>query len=78
MIDEATVCNDVYLRFKEICPANKIVDMTSDEVDKAVKIAFEIIGYNPNNLSSALEVANANSLATWLYEYIYDVWRYDV
>ena len=64
-------------RFMEICPAEKVADMTPDDVDVAVNVAFKIIGYSPKNLKGAIDRANAVSESEWLYQFIYDVWRLD-
>lgn len=67
----------VKARFMEICPAEKVEDMTPDDVELSVKVAFKIIGYSPKNLNGAIDRANAVSESEWLYQFIYDVWRLD-
>lgn len=67
----------VYTRLMEICPAEKVADMSPDDVDTAVNVAFKIIGYTPKNLGGAIDRANAVSKSEWLYEFIFDVWRLD-
>ena len=67
----------VYERLREICPLKRINEMSPDEVDKSVNIAFKLIGYTPNNLNKAMDRANAKSDSRLLYEFIYDVWRLD-
>ena len=67
----------VYTRLMEICPAEKVADMSPDNVDTAVNVAFKIIGYTPKNLGGAIDRANAKSKSKWLYQFIYDVWRLD-
>lgn len=67
----------VRVRLMEICPAEKVVDMSPDDVELSVKVAFKIIGYSPKNLKGAIDRANAVSKSKWLYQFIYDIWRLD-
>ena len=64
-------------RLNEVCPVERIENMTDDDILRAVNVAFEIIGYNPINLEEAMEYINNTSNAGMLSEYIYEVWEAD-
>lgn len=60
-------------RFREICPMKKINGMSREDLSHDVHIAFEIVGYQPNSLSDALEDAWESSEADDLSDFVYDV-----
>ena len=64
-------------RLNDVCPVKKINEMTSDELLKAVNVAFEVIGYNPIDLEEAMDYINKTSNAEMLSEYVYFVWEAD-
>lgn len=64
-------------RLKEICPDKKVSEMTSDELLKAVNVAFEVVGYEPIDIEEAMEYINNTSDAEMLSEYVYLVWEAD-
>ena len=64
-------------RFKEITPDDNLEDLDVIEVEKAVDIAFEIIGYNPVDKDKSFNTAWTSSGAVKLWEFIYDVWEVD-
>lgn len=70
--------NEIVLnRLKEVCPVEKLGDLSSDEIEMAVNIAFKIIGYKPIDKQKAIQKATETSTATWLCDFIFDVWRCD-
>lgn len=65
-------------RFQEVVPNKSLQLMYVTDVEKAVKIAFEIVDYTPKgNLQRAIDKAWGKSTATKLWEFVYDVWRFD-
>lgn len=48
---------DVYERFQEVVPTVKLEDMDIIEVEKAVNVAFKIIGYKPQNFDESFSKA---------------------
>ena len=68
---------EIYNRFKEIIPVKRLDEMTGTEILKSCKIAFEIIGYSPNNLEESVSKAEESSTALSLFEFIYDVYEVD-
>ena len=67
----------VRARLMEICPADKVADMSIDELRLSVRIAFKIIGYKPIDSEKAIQKALDNFTGEWLYQFIFDVWGYD-
>ena len=67
----------VYDRLKEICPDKNVMDMPISEVEEDCHIAFEIIGYKPENLGRAVEEIYTNYDIEPLYEFIFKVWEED-
>lgn len=67
----------VYERLKEICPDKNVMDMAISEVEEDCHIAFEIIGYKPENLGKAVEEIYTNYDIEPLYEFIFKVWEED-
>lgn len=66
----------VYNRFKEVVPVKLVKDMDIDEVEHDCRIALEIIGLkNPENFSQAFKETWESSHATYLYQFVYDLWR---
>lgn len=66
----------VKIRLMEVCPAKKVSEMTPDELDSAINVAFKIIGYKPIDLMKAKQKA-FDSKSEWLCDFIYEVWRND-
>ena len=64
-------------RLEDICPLQRVDELSSTELDNAIDIAFEIIGYNPKFLETSKEYVRDTSNAVQLWEYIYDVWEAD-
>ena len=64
-------------RLKEICPDYHLSDVDIDEIESDVKVAFEIIGYEPQNFNDSFHRAWESSDATLLWEFVYDIWRLD-
>ena len=65
-------------RLKEVCPVEKMEDLSSYEVELAVKVAFKIIGYKPLDMKSAIQKAYESVDGHyWLCDFIFDVWRLD-
>ena len=67
----------IFNRFVDVCPEKKIEDMSDEELLKAVKVAFDIIGYNPINLEKAMDFINKTANVEYLSEYVYFVWEAD-
>lgn len=63
-------------RLREICPVYIVKDMDIDEVELDTRVAFEIIGFNPENFSEAFRKSWENSDKQFLSDFVYDVWRY--
>ena len=68
----------VLSRMEQICPSMNIDNMSLDDIEESVKIAFEIIGYKPHNIKKctdkALEKMNSKGE---LYRLCYNAWRLD-
>lgn len=64
-------------RLKEVCPVYELKDKDIDDVEVDVRVAFHIIGYNPQNFSESFRKAWETSDATLLWEFVYDIWRMD-
>lgn len=65
-------------RFRDITPDNiQFGGMSRADVEEAVNIAFQIIGYVPNDMWKCIDKAWNESEADELCEFIYDVWRFD-
>ena len=64
-------------RLNDVCPVERIEDMTDEDILRAVNVAFDIIGYNPINLEEAMEYINNTSNVEMLSDYIYEVWEAD-
>lgn len=63
-------------RLKEICPSISLKN--SDDVKQDCHIAFEIIGYDPNDLDKSVEHCLEHSTGDVpLWQFIYRVWEYD-
>ena len=71
------MCRTVYERFQEIIPKRKVADLTAEEIMHDCKIAFEIIGYEPNDLKKAFTKAWETSKAVEVYEFVFDVFLGD-
>ena len=65
-------------RLQEVVPDRYLQHMSVTDTEKAVKVAFEIVGYTPkSNLQMAIDRAWGKSTATKLWEFVYDAWRLD-
>ena len=64
-------------RLDDVCPVKKVGEMTSDELLKAVNVAFEVVGYEPIDIGKAMEHINNTSNVEMLSEYVYLVWEAD-
>lgn len=67
----------VRARLEEVCPVQKIKDMSYGEIVKSTNVAFKIIGYEPINLEEAMSYINNTSDVEMLSDYIYEVWEAD-
>lgn len=61
-------------RLKDVCPQQKFCEMDIDEVEKATRVAFQIIGYNPENFSDAFRKSWESFEGEMLWEFIFSVW----
>lgn len=68
---------EVYDRFKEVVPVQRLDEMSSDDVELSIKTAFSIIGYHPNNLKGSMGEAWETSTALSLFEFICEVYEVD-
>ena len=68
---------DVYERFEDIVPRKKLEDMDIIEVEEDCKIAFKIIGYTPKDFEASFAKVWRQSIATMLFEYVFDVYMED-
>ena len=64
-------------RIREITPSENVDEMSISELENSCKIAFEIIGYFPKNLSKAVARASDSNVHE-LSDFIYEVWRLDI
>lgn len=64
-------------RLQEVVPSDSLQSMSPSDVEKAVRVAFRIVGYVPNNFQKAIDDAWGESTATELWEFVYDVWGLD-
>ena len=62
-------------RLMDICPNKQVSNMSFDDIVKDTHIAFEIIGYDINNLEDIVLGALANFKGNNLGEFVYEVWR---
>lgn len=62
-------------RLNEICPKKSLEEMDIIEVKKAVRIAFEIVGYLPENFDDDFSKTWGSSEVETLGEFAYEVWR---
>lgn len=71
-----TKWNIIKHRLKEICPHKRVVYLSYEDIFHSIKIAFEIIGYVPVNLYTAIVETSEDFNGIMLYEFIYEVyWR---
>ena len=68
--------DSVMSRFMEVCPVKKVGDMCCEEITRDVTTAFNIVNYEPIDLATAMQKA-FESNSEWLYQFVFDVWRYD-
>lgn len=68
---------EIYNRFKEIVPVERLDNLSPVEVKRDINIAFQIIGYSPKNLDESMSKAWETSTALSLFEFIYDVYEVD-
>lgn len=73
-LSESEIVRD---RLREVCPPNHMGDMDSNEVEKAVNVAFKIIGYIPIDLTESIRRSYELSSADYLCDFVFDVWRCD-
>ena len=68
----------VLARFEDVCPDQSIDNMSLKGLEDDVRVAFEIIGYQPHNLqkSVAKAVDKLNNTGK-LYQVCYHAWRLD-
>ena len=64
-------------RIQEVSPDKLVDDMTLSELEHDCRIAFEIIGYNPKNLSKTVKDIYELNIHD-LSDFIYEVWRFDI
>ena len=64
-------------RIREVSPDKLVDDMTLSELEHDCHIAFEIIGYEPKNLSKIVRNVYESDIHK-LSDFIYEVWRLDV
>lgn len=64
-------------RIQEVSPDKLVDDMTLSELEHDCRIAFEIIGYSPKNLSKTVRIVYESDIHK-LSDFIYDVWGLDV
>ena len=64
-------------RIQEVSPDKLVDDMTLSELEHDCRIAFEIIGYAPRNLSKVVEQVYDEDIHE-LSDFIYEVWRRDI
>lgn len=69
---------EVYNRFAQIVPVQRLDELSAEEVSNSCNVAFKIIGYTPKNLEKSIEKAWESSTALSLFEFIYDVYEVDV
>lgn len=65
----------VKARLEDVCPQKSIKEMDVLEVEKAVRIAFEVIGYLPENFDDDFSKTWGSSSVENLWEFAYEVWR---
>jgi len=68
---------DIYERFEDIVPKRKLEDMDIIEVEKDCRVAFKIIGYTPKDFEASFANAWRQSVATMLFEFVFDVYMED-
>ena len=68
---------EVYDRFKEVIPVERLDELSTIEVERCCKTAFSIIGYSPIDLEKSIEKAWEFSTALSLFEFICDVYEVD-
>lgn len=64
-------------RIREVTPSENVDEMSISELEGSCKIAFEIIGYAPRNLSKVVEQVYDDDIHE-LSDFIYEVWRRDI
>ena len=64
-------------RIQEVSPDKLVDDMTLSELEHDCRVAFEIIGYNPKNLSKTVKDVYELDISE-LSDFIYEVWRFDI
>ena len=65
----------VYDRLKEVVPVKSLEELDCDEVKVACRVAFEIIGYDCDNLDDCILSAWKSSSSIGLADFIFDVWE---
>lgn len=64
-------------RLREICPIEKVSEVDIVEVKRDCMIAFEVIGYNPQNFEESFQKTWESSDAEDLCDFIFKVWECD-
>lgn len=68
----------VYSRLEEVCPPQNTHEMSDDELVRACNVAFQIIGYNPNNLQDSVsKILERDEYPPLLFEFVFEVWKND-
>lgn len=68
----------VLARFEDVCPDQSIDSMFLKDIEDDVRVAFEIIGYNPKNFQKCVDKAiNKLGRKGKLYQVCYHAWRLD-
>lgn len=65
----------VLRRLREVCPKKQMSEMDIIEAKKSVKVAFEIIGFKPENFDEAFQKTWESSEVERLSDFVYAVWR---
>lgn len=68
---------DVYERFAEVIPRDKLENLDIIEVERATRTAFRVIGYVPRDFKESFNRAWRHSVAVMLFEFVFDVYMED-
>ena len=64
-------------RFNEICPLQKVSDMSLKDLISDCNVAFKIIGYEPKNLEDTVRRVYLDEDIEYFSTFAYLVWRHD-
>lgn len=66
-------------RLVDVCPVYPIKNANLDELETDCHIAFEIIGYHPNNFTKSIDkvLKEGSSDEILLSDFVYRVWKID-